>query len=78
MSLIESFSMSYYTPLYENEQFESKIIQWRLLTYHTHLLLSRLRPTLCYLKHFVDEKTQKHMMNTRVNIAMVGNQWSKF
>ena len=27
----ESFSLSYYTPLYENEHFESKIVQWRLL-----------------------------------------------
>ena len=30
-SQIESFSSTQYTPLYKNEQFESKIIQWILL-----------------------------------------------
>ena len=31
MSQKESSSFTQYTPLYENEQFESKISQWRLL-----------------------------------------------
>ena len=30
-SLEESLNMSYYTPLYKNEQKEREIIQWRLL-----------------------------------------------
>ena len=34
MSQIESFKMKHYTPLYENEQFESIIIQWKLLGKH--------------------------------------------
>ena len=34
MSEIESTRSTQYTPLYENEQFESRISQWKLLISH--------------------------------------------
>ena len=57
-SLTESFSPSKHTPLYEKEQKEKGIMQWRLLIlrfWFSHLLLTvvQIRPKLKFCKIFL-------------------------